>query len=199
MQHCIGIESRVHVERRRANAGRCGLAVGRSRDDAKVGAGLRNYWKRCSLMMFEMRRHFFVLGRQCDPGLQAVHECTACASLGWRALGVGDAATGNHPIDVAGANGLARTEVIAMDDFAIEQIGDRRQINMRMRAYVEALANGELHGAHVVEENERADESTERRGQRATNAKTAEVARSALDHEFDAFAVGLVVMQFVFV
>src|SRR5207249_4538160 len=51
----------------------------------------------------------------------------------------------------------ARPEAVAVQDFAFEQIGDRRQTYVRMGAHVDAAACREIHGTHVIEKDERAD------------------------------------------
>ena len=41
-----------------------------------------------------------------------------------------------------------------MHEFSIEQVGDGRKPDMRMRSHVEALAGCEIHGAEIIEEHE---------------------------------------------
>jgi len=68
-----------------------------------------------------------------------------------------DAAAGVHPVHVAGADRLCGAQSIAVENLAFEQVRHRRQIDVRMRAHIEALAYGEMPGAELVPENERPD------------------------------------------
>src|ERR1700709_1974013 len=56
---------------------------------------------------------------------------------------------------------------------------------MRMRAHVEANAGREIDRTHVVEEDERPDQTAGHRRQYAADAEAAEIARPALDDEGD--------------
>ena len=50
-----------------------------------------------------------------------------------RALGVGDARSGGHPVHAAGLDALHRAGRVAMDERAVEQVGDRRQPDVGVR------------------------------------------------------------------
>src|SRR3954464_11775888 len=64
-----------------------------------------------------------------------------------------DAAPGRHPVYRARADGHLRAEAVAVQNLAIEQISDGRKVDVRMRAYVNAFAQDELSGSHLVKGN----------------------------------------------
>ena len=146
--------------------------------------------------MLEERLALFVRFRQRHPGLDAGDRRTGRAQLRRGALGVGDAAPGVHPVDVAGLDRLRRAQRVAMEDLAFEQIGDGGEVDVRMRAHVEALARFEARRAELVPEDERPDHALLDRRQRAAHHEiVAEVARLGGDgrHHRPAFGhdVGL--------
>ena len=69
-----------------------------------------------------------------------------------------------------------------MENLALEQIRDGREVEMRMRAHGQ---RGDIGGKHVIEEHERTDETTADRRQHAPDLETTEVARSRVDPAFD--------------
>ena len=101
------------------------------------------------------------------------------------ALGMGDAGAGGHPVDVAGHDRLVGAEAVAVQDLALEQVGDGGEADMRVRAHVEAASGEELAGAHLVEEDERADHLALARRQGAADLEAAEVVRARQQDEFD--------------
>ena len=68
-----------------------------------------------------------------------------------------DAGARLHPVHCAWADRLFRTKTIPVQDFAFQQIGDGRQIDMRVRAHIDALIGQEFSRAHLVEKDEGAD------------------------------------------
>jgi len=89
---------------------------------------------------------------------------------------VHDPAAGRHPVHVARHDLLPEAETVVMHQRAVEQIGDGRETDMRMRQHVDASARRQHGGAHLVEEDERADEARGTRGQHATHDEVADVA-----------------------
>lgn len=87
-----------------------------------------------------------------------------------------DSASSDHPIHVAGLDCLRGPETVLVIECAIEQIRDGRETDVRMRPDVEAAAGGQNRGAHVIEEDEGADASSSRCGERAADGKASEVA-----------------------
>ena len=65
-----------------------------------------------------------------------------------------DAAAGCHQVDRAGLDHLMRADAVAMLDRAVEQISDRREIDVRMRAHVHALSGRKPRRAELVDEDE---------------------------------------------
>jgi hypothetical protein len=45
-----------------------------------------------------------------------------------------------------------------MHDSSIEEIGDGRKANVWVWAHIHAMSGKELHGSHLIEEDERADQ-----------------------------------------
>src|SRR5450432_578921 len=66
-----------------------------------------------------------------------------------------DAAPGRHPIHFARLNWRRGAETVAMRDFAVKQISDRRQADMRMRPHVETFAGFEFRRPEMIEKDER--------------------------------------------
>lgn len=72
-----------------------------------------------------------------------------------------------------------------MHDLAIEQIGDGREPDMRMRADVDTATGEELRRTHLIEENEGADHLPFCRRQRAAHLEPAEVVGAWNDDVLD--------------
>jgi len=100
---------------------------------------------------------------------------------------VGDAAACGHPVDLGRADILLDAQAVAVGDLAVEQIGQGRDADVRVRAHVDRLgdAGGHVHRAHVVEEDEGADRATLGEGQDAADLKAAEILAALVDDEFD--------------
>ena len=72
-----------------------------------------------------------------------------------------------------------------MHDLPFEQIRDRRNSDMRMRANLDALSWRQLRGAHVIKKNEGPDQLASRRRQGTSNREFAQVLFRGLDDQFD--------------
>src|SRR3546814_5713099 len=68
-----------------------------------------------------------------------------------------DAAPRGHQVARAGADRRIGAEAVAMVDRALEQIGQRRQVDMRVRAHVHPLPGVEMRRAELIDEDERPD------------------------------------------
>src|SRR4029078_3023241 len=88
--------------------------------------------------VLEGRRRLFVRMRQCHPRLDAVYGEASPLLLVLGALAVGDSAAGGQPVDVAGTDRLRIAQAVAMEDAALEQVGDGREPDMRMRPHLHA-------------------------------------------------------------
>jgi hypothetical protein len=73
-----------------------------------------------------------------------------------------------------------------MQDLPVEEIGHRRQADVRMRSHVHAAARREPHRSHVVDEDERPDHLLLHGGQDAADGEPADVALPAAEEVLDA-------------
>lgn len=65
-----------------------------------------------------------------------------------------------HPVDFARPDLLADAKTVAVVNLAVEQIGDSRETNMRVRPDIDAFAWAEVGRSHVIEKDEGADHPT---------------------------------------
>ncbi len=86
-----------------------------------------------------------------------------------------DAAPRGHQVARAGADRRIGAEAVAMVDRALEQIGDGRQVDMRVRAHVHPLPDVEMRGAELVDEDEGANHRPRLVGQRAADVERADI------------------------
>ena len=75
-----------------------------------------------------------------------------------------------------------------MSDPAVEQIGDRGQPDMRVRAHVDRLTGAQDRRSHAVEEDERPDQPALCGRQRAAHLESADILGVGYDHQFDLVA-----------
>ena len=125
--------------------------------------------------MRESRLALFLFVRQCHPRLDAVQprslvQVVACT------FRVDDAAPGRHQVHGTRVYRLYESEAVAVHDFTLEQVGDRRESDVRMRPYRDALARWEFCRAHVIEKHERTYHATLGGGQDTPYRELAEVA-----------------------
>ena len=137
--------------------------------------------------MLEGRRRLLVRMRQRHPGLDAVHGEARALHLVLGALAVGDAASGGHPVDVARPDRLRIAQAVAMEDAALEQVGDGRQPDMRMRPHRHAVAaRRHGHRPEMVEEDERPDHAPLHARQHAAHGEArSQFVGAALDQKLD--------------
>ena len=122
---------------------------------------------------------------QRHPGLDAEQALPVSLALLGGALGMDDAAAGAHPVHGAGLDGLLGAQAVSMQDLALEQVGEGRAVDVRMRAHVDALIGQELGRPHLVEEDERADHLPLGGRQGSAHRHLAEVHRARHDQGFD--------------
>src|SRR5207248_1233047 len=91
----------------------------------------------------------FVRGRQRHPGLYP--EKFGAASLQLRAgpLRMHNATSRCHPVHRTWADRHHCAKAVTVNYFAVEQISDRREIDVRMWANIDTLANAELRRPHL--------------------------------------------------
>ncbi len=179
------LQRRRHVERRRADADRRARAVGGASHDLQRRARSRDVRNRRRGMVIEAGRVLFVGRRQRHPRLNPVQRPAAPARLVAGPFGVDDPAAGQHPVHVAWPDGLVRPEAVAVVHLAGEQVGHRRERDVRVRPDVDPLPGRHLARADVVEEDERTDHPASPRGERAAHAEPAQIARARLDDQGD--------------
>src|SRR5262245_1311239 len=190
-QRCAGVEASVGVEDFRIGLHRRGLAVEGARYDAHALAALLDQRQFSLVVMLEEGLALFMLLRQRHPGLDAGDGRTGRAQLRRGALGVGDAAPGVHPVDVARLDRLRRAERVALEDAAFEPLGDGGEVEVRVWAHVETLAGFEARRAELIPEDEGADHALLDRRQRAAHHEiVAEVARLGGDGGYHRPAFG---------
>lgn len=140
--------------------------------------------------MVEFRLGFLVFQRECDPQLKPVHAGTGEPQFLWSSFGMHDAASGGHPIDVTRPNRLVRSEAVAVNDLAVEEVRHGREADMRMRAHIDPVTRGEFGGPEVIEEHERANAKPHRRRQNTSDGKAAKVVRAGVDNGRDRRGLG---------
>src|SRR5580698_9601645 len=99
-----------------------------------------------------------------------------------------DATPGGHPVHRARPDRHGGAETVAMHNFAVEQVGDGGEPNMRVRPHVDAVAGLEHCRAEMVEEDERPDHARLPRRQRAMHLEAAEIDRARHDQLLDGVA-----------
>ena len=138
-------------------------------------------------MVIEGRIGLFMLSRKGHPGLDTVHVRAVLAGV-VEAFGMGDAAPGNHPVDLARTNVLRHAQAVAMGEGAIIKVGHGRDADVRMRAHVHLArkAWGEVGRAHVIEEDIGSDRTAGVERQHAAHLESAaEVMRALVYDAFD--------------
>src|ERR1700761_8043195 len=104
--------------------------------------------------MDEVWRCLFVRLRQRDPGLDPEQAIAMITQSRIRPFRVGDAASGRHPVHVAGANGLSAAQAVTVQNLAVKQVGQGGKADVWMRPHVQPAADQELAWSHLVKENE---------------------------------------------
>ena len=157
LEACAALEQSIHVQRRGQHADRRLCPVGRPGDHRQLGAVPADPGKRGRGVMDERRRVLLVGRRQRHPALDPVQPDAEGPLLRAAPLRVGDAAPGEHPVHVARADGPLVPQAVPVDDLPVEEVGHRRQRDVRVRAHVESSALLHQRGPHVVQEDERPD------------------------------------------
>jgi hypothetical protein len=96
-----------------------------------------------------------------------------------------DAASGGHPVDRARADRHLGPQAVAVQNFALEEVGDGGEVDMGMRAHVDPLAQHELRRPHLIEEDEGSDHLAFGGRERAAHLEAAEIAGAGHDHGLD--------------
>ncbi|MCY1538793.1 hypothetical protein D9M68_743540 [compost metagenome] len=182
-----GLPLGVQVEQRRMRAHRAGLAVGAAGHQAHPHALRFHHRQGVCGVVGEGGLGFFVGLGQRHPEL---HQLQPAAGVGigvGEALAVRDAASGRHPVHLAGSDDLQRAQAVAVRDLAAEQIAHRGQADVRVRPHVggAVVLRRQRHRAGVVQEHEGADVAALRKGQHAPHRQAvAKVGGACIDHHF---------------
>jgi len=181
-QRDLHIASDVEVEhqrqRRRRDRQRRGMTERAAGDDMHGRAGKPYPRDPFCGQMLERRRGVLERFGQGHPELQPVGAMGTAQEILRRPLGVDDAAPGRHPVDGARLDPLHDAGRVAVHDRALEQVGEGRQPDVRMRPDVVMGTGSDVDRTEVVEEDERPDGAPIGRGQEAPNHEpAAEVAR----------------------
>jgi hypothetical protein len=106
-------------------------------------------------------------------------------------FGMHNAATGDHPVDCARPNRLYGPKTVAMNDLAVEQVGDRGQTNVWVRTHIQAGAGAQYCRPHLIEKNKRPDHAALAAGQGTAHMKAiAKIVYRRNDEELDAGVSG---------
>src|SRR5207245_10491412 len=124
--------------------------------------------------------------RQAHPGLDA-GPAPALTTRALEALRVRDAATGGHPVDLARPNRLFRAQAVTMHHFAVKQVSDGRQSDVRMRSHIDRARDSrrEVDRTHVIEEHEGTHHAALREGKHASHFEAAKIAATLLNDKLD--------------
>ena len=133
----------------------------------------------------ESRFRLLALNRQSDPGLNPVHPVPLRARL-FKTFGMGDSASGNHPVHFSRPNRLFRIQTVAVHDLAREQIGNRRETDMGVRPHIDGARNArrKIHRSHMIEKCEWTNHPLPAIRQHAAHRKTSKTSHSLFDHMF---------------
>ncbi len=157
------------------------MTVGRSGQNARAYPAVLDDRQLVGRMVREVRVDFLERPGQGDPGLQAEQLAGLRPGLVRAALGVDDTAASGHQVDRAGPYDLLRVQAVAVHDLAAEQVGDRGQADVGVRAHVQALPGLEMTQTHLIEEHEGPDGSSLPGWQYAAHLEAADVARARHD------------------
>ncbi len=135
--------------------------------------------------MMKGRFGLLIFFRQGEPELQGVQRVACGTGFRSGSLRMDDPPAGDHEVDFTRLYRLDHAEIVAMQDLAFEQVGDRRQVDMRMRTDVNPVTRCEFSRPGMVEKDKRADHFTLRCGQAAPDGKTAEILLVRFDDHFD--------------
>src|SRR6476620_3078131 len=125
--------------------------------------------------MIESGRNFFAAVWERQPRLHPIKAGTLDPQRFRRALGVHDTAPCGHQVDCAGLDYLVRTDAIAVLNGPLEQIGNGREVDVRVWSDIHPLPGRKLCRAELIDEDERTDHRSLAGGQGPPNLKSAEV------------------------
>jgi len=83
---------------------------------------------------------------------------------------VDDASASRHPIHVPRPDWLLRAETVTVQELAVEEKGDSREIDVRVRPYVDPVSWQKAKRSYLVNEDERTDSSSSNGGEHSADA-----------------------------
>ncbi len=176
----------VDIHQARLGHDRGAAAETRAGDDRGADALAFHYRQRVLLGMGKSRGRLLLRLRQRNPALQAKHAHGMLARFGGGTFGVDNAGARIHPVHFARPDGLYSSQAVAMDDFAFEQVGHCCQSDVGVGPHVEPASGRQHIGAHLVQENERADHAPHPVGQGAPYFElVAQVMRQRFDYKVE--------------
>ena len=147
--------------------------------------------------MMELRLDLFIGGRQAQPQLQTVQPVVMYLDRVPLAFRMHDAPARDHQVDLPRLDHEFVAERIAVQHFTLEQVGNGRQVDVRMRPYIDPLSGWKYGRSHVIEEGPGADHGLPGAGQGAPYQEAAEVMFFGGDHQLNGGAVTRPVLRFV--
>src|SRR5436309_14682691 len=96
-----------------------------------------------------------------------------------------DAMSSRHPVHRTWADRHHCAKAVTLDYFAVEQIRDRGEVDVRMRSDIDTLADAELGRPHLVEKDEGSDHLPHSGRQCTANLEASEIAGAGHNHWFD--------------
>ena len=99
-----------------------------------------------------------------------------------------DAASGGHEIHRTRRDLLDVSLAVAMQDLAVEEVGDGRQANVRMRPNIQPLPSDKLNRAEMIEEDKRPHHLTLAVREGPSDLEPTEITNARDDHQFEGVA-----------
>ncbi|CAH1673702.1 conserved hypothetical protein [Chelatococcus asaccharovorans] len=174
-QPAASCERHVGVERLREQCRGGPLAVGVPEDEPDRGATILDHRQRLFAVVLECGRHVLMAVGQGQPCLDSEQAVRTGSGGGGRALRMGHAASGDHPVQRAGTDHLVGTRAVAVVEVSAIEIGDGAEADMRVGPNVDALTGQQFGRPRLVEEDEGPDHLPLRRRQGAPNLEAAKV------------------------
>ncbi len=156
-----------------------------SGDEFEIGSVMAPTRQQLGGCVVEIWCDVFVLGRKCNPDLEAVHVFGGVAEFIGGALGMNDATAGGHEVDGTGVNLDVCADGIAVKDSALDEVSEGGEANVRMREDVEILVLGECDWAHVIDINEGANHPFLAKREQTANEECTDLGGAFFDDEID--------------
>ena len=90
-----------------------------------------------------------------------------------------------HQVDLTGRDPLIGAKAVAVVQLALQQIGHRREADMRVGAHIDPLPGQKFRRTHLIEKDEGPDHPARMEGQDAPDLEPTQVLAACVDHQFD--------------